>query len=421
MNIFVIGGGAREHSIIWSLKKSKNCGDVFCSPGNAGIENLANCYKLDLKDKKSIIDFCKKNNIKLVIIGPEEFLEKGLSDFFMEEGIKVFGPSKKATQLESSKIFSKNFLLKNKIPTASSVDFANYKQALEYVESANYPLVIKADGLAAGKGVIICENKNQAQESLKEFMINKKLGESGKRVLIEKFLDGFEISFFTFVDNNTYLPLGYALDHKRAFENDEGPNTGGMGCFYPSKKITNSVLKQIEAEIIKPTIKGIRNEDFIYRGILFIGLMITASGPKVIEYNVRFGDPECQTLLRNLDTDLIKIITSCLDDKLSEVTIKKKDRTSVCVVVASKGYPKKFEKNFIIKNIKEAEQVEDVVIFHAGTKLLDNKILSSGGRVLSITAVGSSIDDARKKVYLAIEKLNWKHGFYRTDIGIKNL
>ncbi len=421
MNIFVIGGGAREHSIIWSLKKSKHCGDIFCSPGNAGIERLASCHNLDFNDRKSIIDFCNENNIKLVIIGPEEFLEKGLSDFFMEKGIKVFGPSKKATQLESSKIFSKNFLLKNKIPTASSIDFSNYKQALEYVESANFPLVIKADGLAAGKGVVICENKNHAQESLKEFMINKKLGESGKRVLIEEFLDGFEISFFTFVDNNTYLPLGYALDHKRAFENDEGPNTGGMGCFYPSKKITNSVLKHIEAEIIKPTIKGIRNEDFIYRGILFIGLMITASGPKVIEYNVRFGDPECQTLLRNLDTDLINIITSCLDDKLSEVTIKKKDRTSVCVVVASNGYPKKFEKNFIIKNIKEAEQVEDVVIFHAGTKLLDNKILSSGGRVLSITAVGSSINDARKKVYLATAKLNWKHGFYRTDIGIKNL
>ena len=247
MNIFVIGGGAREHSIIWSLKKSKNCGDIFCSPGNAGIERLASCHDLDFNDRKGIIDFCNENNIKLVIIGPEEFLEKGLSDFFMEKGIKVFGPSKKATQLESSKIFSKNFLLKNKIPTASSIDFANYKQALEYVESANFPLVIKADGLAAGKGVIICENKNHAQESLKEFMINKKLGESGKRVLIEKFLDGFEISFFTFVDNNTYLPLGYALDHKRAFENDEGPNTGGMGCFYPSKKITNSVLKQIEA------------------------------------------------------------------------------------------------------------------------------------------------------------------------------
>ena len=421
MNIFVIGGGAREHSIIWSLKKSKNCGDIFCSPGNAGIERIASCHTLDFNDSKSIIDFCNENNIKLVIIGPEEFLEKGLSDFFMEKGIKVFGPSKKATQLESSKIFSKNFLLKNKIPTASSIDFANYKQALEYVESANFPLVIKADGLAAGKGVIICENKNHAQESLKEFMINKKLGESGKRVLIEEFLNGFEISFFTFVDNNTYLPLGYALDHKRAFENDEGPNTGGMGCFYPSKKITNSVLKQIEAEIIEPTIKGIRNEDFIYRGILFIGLMITASGPKVIEYNVRFGDPECQTLLRNLDTDLINIITSCIDDKLSEVKIKKKDRASVCVVVASNGYPKKFEKNFIIKNIKEAEQVEDVVIFHAGTKLLDNKVLSSGGRVLSITAIGSSIEDARKKAYLATEKLNWKHGFYRTDIGIKNL
>ena len=420
MNIFVIGGGAREHSIIWSLKKSKKCGHIFCSPGNAGIERLASCHNLDFNDRNSIINFCNENNIKLVIIGPEEFLEKGLSDFFMEKGIKVFGPSKKATQLESSKIFSKNFLLKNKIPTASSVDFANYKQASEYIESANFPLVIKADGLAAGKGVIICEDKNHAQESLKEFMINKKLGESGKRVLIEEFLDGFEISFFTFVDDNTYLPLGYALDHKRAFENDKGPNTGGMGCFYPSKKITNSVLKKIEAEIIKPTIKGIRNEDFIYRGILFIGLMITASGPKVIEYNVRFGDPECQTLLRNLDTDLIDIINSCIDDKLSEVTIKKKDRTSVCVVVASNGYPKKFEKNFIIKNIKEAEQVEDVVIFHAGTKLLNNKILSSGGRVLSITAVGSSIDDARKKAYLATEKLNWKHGFYRTDIGIKN-
>jgi phosphoribosylamine--glycine ligase len=251
-------------------------------------------------------------------------------------------------------------------------------------------------------------------------MINKKLGESGKRVLIEEFLDGFEISYFTFVDNNTCLPLGYALDHKRAFDDDKGLNTGGMGCFYPSKKITDSILKQIETRVIKPTINGIREEDFTFRGILFTGLMITASGPKVIEYNVRFGDPECQTLLRNLDTDLIDIIISCVDDKLSEVTIIKKDRTSLCVVIASNGYPKKFEKNFIIENIKEAEQIEDVVIFHAGTKLLDNQILSSGGRVLSITAVGSSIDDARKKAYQAIEKLNWKHGFYRTDIGIKN-
>ncbi len=420
MNIFVIGGGAREHSIIWSLKKSKKCGDIFCAPGNAGIQRLATCYNLDLNDKKGIINFCKKNNIKLVIIGPEEFLEKGLSDFFMQKGIKVFGPSKKATQLESSKIFSKNFLFKNKIPTASSIDFNNYKKALEYIESANFPLVLKADGLAAGKGVIICENKNEARESLKEFMINKKLGESGKKVLIEEFLDGFEISYFTFVDNKTYLPLGYALDHKRAFDNDKGPNTGGMGCFYPSKKITNSILEQIESEIIKPTIKGIRDEDFKYRGILFTGLMITASGPKVIEYNVRFGDPECQTLLRNLDTDLISIITSCINDKLSEVKIIKKKRTSVCVVIASNGYPKKFQKNFIINNIKEAEKVKDVVIFHAGTRLLDNQILSSGGRVLSVTAVGTSIEEARKKAYLAIEKLNWNHGFYRTDIGIKN-
>ena len=241
--------------------------------------------------------------------------------------------------------------------------------------------------------------------------------------MIEEFLDGFEISYFTFVDNNTYLPLGYALDHKRAFDDDKGLNTGGMGCFYPSKKITDSILKQIETTVIKPTINGIREEDFTYRGILFTGLMITASGPKVIEYNVRFGDPECQTLLRNLDTDLIDIIISCVDDKLSEVTIIKKDRTSVCVVIASNGYPKKFEKNFIIKNIKEAEQIEDVVIFHAGTKLLDNQILSSGGRVLSITAVGSTeagfyfpavSDHAGSSWTNAIFSFNFGNGYFQT-------
>ena len=421
MNILVIGGGAREHAICYAIHQSSKLSKLYAIPGNYGISQLAECHIVDTNDFDELFSFAIKKAIDLIIVGPEVPLVNGIVDFFTSRKIKIFGPDQFAAQLEGSKSFMKDLCNEHRIPTAQYEKFQNSDDAIKYLETQSYPIVIKADGLAAGKGVVICENKNHAQESLKEFMINKKLGESGKRVLIEEFLDGFEISFFTFVDNNTYLPLGYALDHKRAFENDEGPNTGGMGCFYPSKKITNSVLKHIEAEIIKPTIKGIRNEDFIYRGILFIGLMITASGPKVIEYNVRFGDPECQTLLRNLDTDLINIITSCLDDKLSEVTIKKKDRTSVCVVVASNGYPKKFEKNFIIKNIKEAEQVEDVVIFHAGTKLLDNKILSSGGRVLSITAVGSSINDARKKVYLATAKLNWKHGFYRTDIGIKNL
>ncbi len=420
MNILVIGGGGREHSIVWALERSKESGKIYCSPGNAGISKIAICTKINLNDKEDIFNFCLSKKIELVIIGPEEYLEKGVSDYLNKREIKVFGPSKKASRLESSKVFSKKFLKKYKIPTSNSKSFTNYENASNYLKSVEYPIVIKADGLASGKGVFISKNFLEAKNALKELMIKKKLGDSGKKILIEDFLEGFEISYFVFIDQKNYLPLGYALDHKKAYDNDQGPNTGGMGCFLPSKQVSNKLIKKIESKIVIPTVNGIRNENFIYRGVLFIGLMITEQGPSVIEYNVRFGDPECQTLLRNLDTDFLEIISSCVNDKLSQVSIKKNNKSVICVVLASKGYPGRYKKNSILKNLNSAEEIDNVIIFHAGTNLKNNKILSSGGRVLSVTSTGKDIKDAREKVYKAIKEIKWKEGFFRKDIGIKN-
>ena len=420
MNILVLGSGAREHSICWAVKKSKSCEKLFCSPGNAGIQKIAECEFINLKKKIQILDFCKNNSIDLVIIGPEEYLADGVSDYLQNKGIKTFGPVKKAAKLETSKSFAKSFLLKNKILTPKYRKFTAVNKAINYLNSINFPIVIKADGLAAGKGVIICKNLNEAEQTIKLMMKKKKFGDAGKKIIIEEFIDGLEISYFSFFDKKTFLPLGYALDHKRAFDNDLGPNTGGMGCFTPSKKVSKNLEKKIIKNIIEKTFLGFKKESFTYRGILFFGLIIKNNEPYVIEYNVRFGDPECQTLLRKLNTDFLEIITSITKDELGKIKITNSRKSVVCVVLASKGYPESYNKEILIPNLKKIKDDEKTIIFHAGTKNLSSNYFSNGGRVLSVTSTGKTIEEARKSAYKVLKKLNWKDGFYRKDIGFKN-
>ena len=418
MNILVIGNGAREHSLCWALNKSKIKKRIFCIPGNAGIQEVVDSFNIEI-NKKKILQFCKNKNISLVVIGPEQFLEEGFSDFLTNRGILVFGPSKKASKLEYSKSFAKNFLKKHKIPSANFREFSSYTKAEKYLRDIKFPIVIKADGLAAGKGVIICNDLSEAKKGLKEIMITKKFGKAGKKILIEEFLQGFEVSYFVLFDKNSFSVLNYALDHKRAFDFNKGPNTGGMGAFTPSKKVDKNLKKIISDRIVKKTFEGLKKDKIVYRGVLFIGLMITKDGPYVIEFNVRFGDPECQVLMRNLDTDILKIVKAVANDKLSNIKIKNKKLSTICVVIASMGYPNTYKVNKQIKNLNEAQKIKNIEIFHAGTKNVKNKILSSGGRVLSITAQAKDLKSARKIAYSAIKKINWRYGFFRKDIGKK--
>lgn len=420
MNILVIGGGGREHSICWSVKKSKICKSIYCIPGNAGISEIAECSELDLNKKDKLVEFCKIKKIDLVIIGPEKYLENGLSDYLTNKNINVFGPSKKAAMLETSKSFAKKFLTKFKINTAKYKEFLSHYDAFKFISNVKYPIVIKADGLASGKGVLICNNKIEAEKAINTIMKEKKFGSAGKKIIIEEFLSGFEISYFAFFDKNGFKKLGYALDHKRAYENNKGPNTGGMGCFLPSKRITKKIEKEIEEKILKPTSAGFKKEKLIYRGILFFGLMITSNGPYVIEYNVRFGDPECQILMRNLQTDFLKIINLNIQDKVSKLKIRRENKSIICVVLASKGYPGIFNTNKKIENLEKAKLIKGVEIFHAGTESKGSGVFSTGGRVLSITAKGKSISEARRLAYKALEQINWPYGFYRKDIGLLN-
>ena len=420
MNILVLGSGAREHSICWALKKSKDCELLYCIPGNAGISEVAVCDNIDLNKKRELLKFCLKKEITLVIIGPEQYLEDGLSDYLKSKGIPVFGPSKKASKLETSKSFAKRFLTRNKINTAKYKEFSSFRIAQKYILSIKYPIVIKADGLAGGKGVLICKDKIEAENALKLIMKKKKFGTSGNKIIIEEFLSGFEVSYFAFFDKFNFIKLGYALDHKRVFDNDKGPNTGGMGCFSPSKKITKKIENEIYRKILLPTAHGLKKDKLVYRGILFFGLMITKNGPFVIEYNVRFGDPECQVLLRNLRTDFLKIVKSNVDDNLANIKIRNDNKFVICVVLASKGYPDEFKKFKVLSNITKAQSLEGVEIFHAGTTFKNGKLVSSGGRVLSITSTGDTIKSARKLAYEALRLISWEWGHFRNDIGLKN-
>ena len=417
MNVGIIGSGGREHAITFSLSKSKKIGKIFCMPGNAGTENIAKNIKVDISDFKKIEKEVKKNNIELLIIGPEKPLVDGIVDFFQDTNLKVFGPNKAASQLEGSKIFTKKICEKYKIPTAKFGIFQNIKESKNYLEKSNYPIVIKADGLASGKGVYINKNKDEAFKAINE-IFNGKFGEA-KNVLIEEFLDGEEMSFFIITDGNHIENFETAQDHKRVHEGDKGKNTGGMGAYSPSRLFSEKLEKKIIEKIIKPTLFGLKDLEITYKGFLYAGLMIKNNEPYLIEYNVRMGDPECQTILPKLDSDLLDIFLTCCNGNLKETKISWNNKKSLSIVLCSNGYPDEYKKNILISNLEKIKQDQNNLCFHAGTIKELGKIMSIGGRVLNFVCIADNFNEARKNAIDNINILNWDKGFYRKDIGYK--
>ncbi len=417
MKVLVVGGGGREHAIVHKLSKSEKVDKIYCAPGNPGIQELAQTVNISPMDFDLLIKFAKDNSIDMTIAAMDDTLVAGIVDEFEKNGLKIFGPNKRAAIIEGSKAFSKNLMKKYNIPTASYETFSSYEDALKYIETLNPPIVIKADGLALGKGVLICKTLDEAKESLKDIMINKKFGQAGENVVIEEFMIGKEVSILCFCDGSTIVPMVSAQDHKRAFDNDKGPNTGGMGTVSPSKYYTEDISKICMETIFKPTIEALSKEDRKFTGVLFFGLMITEQGPKVIEYNARFGDPETQVVLPRLKTDLIDIINACLDGKLDTINIDWEDYATSCVILASGGYPDSYEKGHEIIGLEECKNLDDVFIYHAGTAIKDGKVVNNGGRVLGVMAKGKTLDKALEKSYNALNIVKFKDCFYRKDIG----
>ncbi|WP_394862526.1 phosphoribosylamine--glycine ligase [Paraclostridium bifermentans] len=416
MKILVVGSGGREHAICYSLLKGKKVNDIYCAPGNAGISEIAQCLSIKDNDIDNLYKFAKENKIDLTIVGPEVPLVDGIVDKFEKENLRIFGPNKKCSMLEGSKAFSKEFMIKHDIPTAKYKEYMDLDEAINEIDSFGYPVVIKADGLAAGKGVVIAKDKEEGIKALREMMSDKKFGIAGDKIVIEEFLKGIETSILAFVDNNTIVPMESAKDHKKVYNNEEGPNTGGMGTFSPSNIYDEQLSHIVKKEVLDKTLKGFKDDNLNYKGILFIGLMITEDGPKVLEYNVRFGDPETQSVLLRLETDLIEIIEAILENRLNEIHIKYDEKNAVCVMLTSGGYPESYEKGKVITGLDKVD--EDIVIFHSGTKIINNKLVTNGGRVIGISAKGNSLEEASKKVYENIEKIKFEGMHYRTDIGV---
>ena len=417
MKIAILGNGGREHALTLSISKSNKVKKIYCLPGNAGTSSLAENISIDINNFETVYEFLKKNNIDFVVVGPEDPLVNGIVDYLEKLNIKVFGPNKVASQLEGSKIFTKNLCKKYNIPTAEFGVFKNAEESYNYIDNAKHPLVIKADNLAAGKGVYICKEKNESYLAVKE-IFDGKFG-TAKNILFEEFLEGEEMSYFIVSDGKTFKYFGSAQDHKRVGEGDKGKNTGGMGAYSPSRLFNKELEQKILEKIIKPTLKGINDLGTKYKGFLYAGLMIVKDEPFLIEYNVRMGDPECQTILPTLDTDIIKIFQSCINEKLDEIEIKWINKKSLCVVLCSNGYPDKYEKNIIINNFEKLNFNENNFLFHAGTDIKDNKIYAVGGRVLNFISLSNTYSEAKKNIHENLEKLNWEKGFFRKDIGYK--
>ena len=418
MNIGIIGSGGREHSICFKLKQSSKVDKIYCIPGNAGTSEISENINIDIGDFEKIYSEIIKKNIKLLIVGPEIPLVNGIVDYFEKKNINVFGPGKKASKLEGSKFFMKKICSNFKIPTAKYEEITSIKQAEKIINNFNYPIVVKSDGLAAGKGVTICYNKSETLNDISKILNGK--FKSSKKVIIEEFLNGEEASYFIITDGENYLPIGTAQDHKRIGESDTGLNTGGMGAYSPSKLISIEIEKKINKKIIEPTLKAMKSIGSPYKGILYAGLMIEKSEPKLIEYNIRFGDPECQILMMRLKNDLLDLILSTFNNTLKNKIISWDEKPGITVVAASKGYPENFEKYKEIKNLQNIEQNKFQQLFHAGTiKNKHGKILSNGGRVLNSTVIASSLKEAREKALSILDNLNWENKYYRRDIGYR--
>ena len=416
MKVLIIGSGGREHAIAYALNKSPLVSELHAIPGNPGISEIATCHKGNVEDLEGILNFVKENNIDFTVVGPEVPLCLGLVDLLEDNGFKAFGPRKEAATLEGSKVFSKEFMVKHNIPTAKYLEVKTYIDAVNALDKFEYPVVIKADGLAAGKGVVIAYNENEAKEALKSMMIDGSLKEAADKVILEEFLEGFECSLLCFTDGETIIPMVSSKDHKQIYDENKGPNTGGMGTVSPNPFLPENMDEIFKEEILTPFVNGLKKDNLDYRGVIFIGLMIKDNKPKVLEFNVRFGDPETQSILLRLDSDLFEIMQKVSEKKLNEVEVKWKEDHVACLVLASGGYPGSYEKGKVITGLKDVN--EDIIVFHAGTSFKDGEVVTSGGRVLNVCALGSSLEETRRKVYDAQEKINFEGKYYRKDIGL---
>ncbi|MCJ7772278.1 MAG: phosphoribosylamine--glycine ligase [Desulfobacterales bacterium] len=419
MKVLVIGGGGREHALVWKIAQSPKVKKIFCAPGNAGMVKLATCVPISAEDINHLVEFGKGNKIDLTIVGPEAPLSEGIVDVFEKNGLRIFGASKKAARIESSKSFAKWLMEKHGIPTAKGKTFTSYKQAEIYIRKTGVPIVVKADGLAAGKGVMVCYTENEAINALKQVLIKKDFGDAGNKVVIEEFLVGEEASFLAFTDGKTLIPLPSSQDHKPIYDDDKGPNTGGMGAYSPAPVVDRNIHRKIMEEVMEPTVRAMAAEGCPYKGVLYAGLMIENDQIKVLEFNGRFGDPEAQPLLIRMKNDIVPVLEAVIDERLHECDLEIDDRASVCVVMASGGYPGSYKKGIPISGLDTAGKMKDVVVFHAGTALKDSTIVTSGGRVLGVTALGDSIEKAIEKAYQAVSKIKFHDVFYRKDIGKK--
>lgn len=416
MKVLLIGSGGREHAIAYTLKKSKKVSEIHAIPGNPGIANIGTCHPGSVEDLPGILKFVEENHIDYTVVGPEVPLCMGLVDLLEENGHKAFGPKKEAAILEGSKVFAKNFMKRHNIPTALSDEVSSYEEAVIALKKYNYPVVVKADGLAAGKGVVICENEEHALETLKEMMVDKALKEAGTSVVLEEFLTGFECSLLCFTDGNTIVPMVYAKDHKQIYDGNLGLNTGGMGTVSPNPFMPNDLDEVLRNDILNPFIEGLKKDNIDYRGVLFIGLMIDGKKAKVLEFNVRFGDPETQVILLRLESDLFEILNAVSNKTLNEIEVKWNDKHAFCLVLASAGYPLAYEKGKVITGLDKVS--EDVIIFHAGTKQVGNDVVTNGGRVLNICSIKSSFEEARSVVYESANFVDFEGKYYRKDIGL---
>jgi phosphoribosylamine---glycine ligase len=419
MKVLIIGGGGREHALAWKIAQSPLVDKLYCAPGNGGIAALAECVPIKAMDIEGVIRFSKKEKIDLVVVAPDDPLAAGMVDALELAGIRAFGPSRNAAAIESSKVFSKELMKKYGLPTAGYEVFSKPEDALAYLSSSSYPIVVKADGLALGKGVIIAQNFNEASRAVRELMSDKVFGNAGDRIVIEEFIKGPEVSILAFTDGKTVVPMVSSQDHKRALDNDMGLNTGGMGAFSPSLLYDEKLNAFCMEKLFLPTIRAMNSENRKFKGVLYFGLMLTEEGPKVLEYNARFGDPETQVVLPRLKTDIIEIFEAVIDERLDSINIEWSDNAAVCVILASGGYPGKYRTGLEITGIDEAEKDADVMVFHAGTRLEGGKCLTAGGRVLGVTAVADTMATARDKAYAAAGKISFPDMHYRKDIGIK--